>query len=163
MSVASFHLGTATVRGSGTFVVRWGRRSAARLLARLLRLPGEGHAVPVRVEVERAGDHEVWRRCFAGRSHVTRQLRRGRIHTERIGALQIRYHVRTSPTEVRYVQERASLGVPGFAVPLPRRLSPRISASAEGSGGDRFFVAVTVRAPFVGSLLSYAGYVTEEG
>src|SRR6266545_701445 len=102
MSAATFHLGAETVRGSGTFAVRWGQRSRARMLARFLRLPREGPAVPVRVEIERMGDQEVWRRWFAGRPYITRQTRRGPIRIERIG-------------------------------------------------------------PLVGPLLSYAGYVTEEG
>jgi hypothetical protein len=163
VSAATFHQGTATVRGAGTFAVCWGQRLPARLLARLLRLPREGPAVPVRVEIERMGDREVWRRWFAGRPYVTRQSRRGRIRIERIGALEIRYRLRAWRNEVLYAQERACLRVGWLAVPLSRRLAPTVSAWAAGPEGDRFFVAVTVLAPVIGPLLSYAGYVTEEG
>jgi hypothetical protein len=163
VSAATFHLGAETVRGSGTFAVRWGQLSLARILARCLRLPREGPAVSVRVEIERIGDREVWRRWFAGRPYVTRQSRRGRIRIERIGALEIRYRLRATRHEVRYVQEGACVRVGRLAVPLPRCLSPMVSAWAAGPEGDRFFVAVTVRAPLVGPLLSYAGYVIEEG
>jgi hypothetical protein len=163
VSAATFHLGAETVRGSGTFAVCWGQPSLARILARFLRLPAEGPAVPVRVEVERMGDREVWRRWFAGRPYVTRQTRRGRIRIERIGALEVRYRLWASRNEVCYAQERACLRVGRLAVPLPRCLSPTVSASAAGPDGDLFFVAVTVCAPLVGPLLSYAGYVTEEG
>jgi Domain of unknown function (DUF4166) len=89
VSATTFHLGAETVRGSGTFAVYWGQRFLARMLARCLRLPREGPAVPVRVEIERMGDHEVWRRWFAGRPYVTRQSRRGRIRIERIGVLEL--------------------------------------------------------------------------
>lgn len=163
MSAVTFHLGAETVRGSGTFAVRWGQRSLARMLAHVLRLPREGPAVPVRVEIERMGDREVWRRWFAGRPYVTRQSRRGRIGIERIGALEIRYRLRASSHEVRYVQEAVSIRVSRLAVPLPRCLSPVVTAWAAGPAGDRFFVAVSVCAPLVGPLLSYAGYVIEEG
>ena len=163
MSAATFHLGAETVRGSGTFAVCWGQPSLARILARLLRLPREGPAVPVRVEIERIGDREVWRRWFAGRAYVTRQTRRGPIRIERIGALEIRYHVRAFRNEVWFAQERACLRVGRLAVRLPRCLAPMVSAWAAGPGGDLFFVIVTVCAPLVGPLLSYAGYVIEEG
>lgn len=163
MSAATFHLGAETVRGSGTLSVRWGQLPPARILARVLRLPPEGPAVPVRVEIERMGDQEVWRRWFAGRPYVTRQSRRGRVRIERIGALEIRYRLLASPSEVRYVQEGACLRMGRLAIPLPQRLSPIVSAEAAGPEEDRFFVAVMVRAPLVGSLLSYSGCVIEEG
>jgi hypothetical protein len=163
VSATTFHLGAETVRGSGTFAVRWGRAFPARILARLLRLPREGPTVPVRVEIERMGDREVWRRWFAGRPYVTRQSRRGPIRIERIGALEIRYRLQATRHEVRHVQERACVRVGRLAVPLPRHLSPMVTAWAAGQEGDRFFVAVRVRAPLVGPLLSYAGYVIEEG
>jgi Domain of unknown function (DUF4166) len=163
VSAVTFHLGAETVRASGMFAVRWGRPSLARILARLLRFPREGPAVPVRVEIERMGDREVWRRWFAGRLYVTRQTRRGRIRIERIAALEIRYRLRASAHEVHYVQEAVSIRAGRLAVPLPRCLPPMVSAWAAGPDGDRFFVAVTVRAPLVGPLLSYAGYVIEEG
>jgi hypothetical protein len=115
------------------------------------------------VEIERMGDREVWRRWFAGRPYITRQTRRGPIRIERIGALQIRYRLRALQNEVRYTQQGACLQVGRLAVPLPRCLSPMVSAWAAGPDGDRFFVAVSVCAPLVGPLLSYAGYVTEEG
>jgi hypothetical protein len=163
VSATTFHLGAETVRGSGTFAVRWGQRSLARILARVLRLPREGPAVPVRVEIDRMGDQEVWRRWFAGRPYVTRQSRRGRIRIERIGALEIRYRLRAARHEVGYTQQGACLRVGRLAVSLPRCLSPTVSAWAAGPDGDGFFVAVSVCAPLVGPLLSYAGYVIEEG
>jgi hypothetical protein len=163
VSAATFHLTDETVRACGTFAVRWGRASPARVLARCLRLPREGPAVPVRVEIERMGDREVWRRWFAGRPYVTRQYRRGPIRIERIGALEIRYRLRASAHEVRYAQEAVSIRAGRLAVPLPGCLAPVVTAWAAGPEGDRFFVAVSVCAPLVGPLLSYAGYVTEEG
>jgi Domain of unknown function (DUF4166) len=163
VSAATFHLGAKTVHGSGTFAVRWGQRSLARILARLLRLPREGPAVPVRVEIERMGDREVWRRWFADRPYVTRQSRRGPIRIERIGALEIHYRLRSTRHEVRYVQERACVRMGRLAVPLLPHLSPMVTAWAAGPEGDRFFVAVSVRAPLVGPLLSYAGYMIQEG
>jgi hypothetical protein len=60
-------------RGEGTFAVRRGEGRFSRVVARLMRLPRSGEAVPLLLSVEPHGGGERWRRNFAGREFVTEQ------------------------------------------------------------------------------------------
>lgn len=163
MSVATFHLGEGPASGEGRFVVRRGRRPLARLAALALGLPAAGSEVPVRVRVEREVHREVWRRWFGGRLYRTEQRRAGARRIERIGILEISYRLLVTDDSVLYAQEGASLRVGRMLLRLPRWMAPRVSALAVGAMDvDGFFITVSIRAPLVGPLLAYAGYVDEE-
>ena len=57
----------------GIATVERGNGLLARLVAALFGFPQAGREVPVRVEFERRGSREIWRRSFAGRSFASVQ------------------------------------------------------------------------------------------
>lgn len=162
MSAVTFHLAETSVRGSGTFVVKRGRGLLPGLLAAVLHLPPTGIA-RVRIEIDRRGDREMWRRWFGETPYSTEQIRRGRQRIERVGRLELRYRLAASARAIRYVHERTALRLGHLTIPLAPWLSPKVTARAWNSRREGFFVAVSVWAPVAGPLLSYAGYLEEEG
>ena len=157
-----FHLGEASVTGTGRFEVRRGRRRLARLAATLLHLPEQGRNVPVRAAIERNGAREVWTRTFGSRTYTSRHERHGTRVLERLGPLELRFRVSADGDCVRFQQEGVGVRAAGLRVGLPARLGPRVRAYAEGRGQRPFFVRVEVSAPLAGDLLSYWGRLTEE-
>jgi hypothetical protein len=154
-------------RGAGTFAVRRGAGRAARMLARLLRLPERGETVPLRLSVEPlGGGGERWRRNFAGREFVTEQREHaGGLLAERAGCFELLFRLSAEGGALVYRREGAAARVGRVRLRLPRPLAPRVEASeraAEGGGGVR--VSVRVDAPLVGLIIEYEGLVTvEEG
>lgn len=140
----------------------WGLGSAARLTAAALGLPKEGRT-PVKIQIVRpSSDIEEWRRWFGERLYVSRQRRVGMGRHERWGPVEIRYRVELDGSRVAYVQESSWLRLRRLTIRLPRWLSPAVSAHAEQCDAVRFFVAVGFCLPFVGRVLHYQGYITEE-
>ncbi|HEX2772370.1 MAG TPA: DUF4166 domain-containing protein [Micromonosporaceae bacterium] len=156
-----FHLGPASVRGAGSFDVRRARTRFARSVCALLRVPVEGSGVPVRIEIEREGDRELWTRRFGGRRYVTRQVRGSGSRTERIGPLELRFRVVATDATVSFEPESSALRVGPLGLRLPAPLAPRVHAHAESRGEAAFFVRVEVNAPARVPLFCYSGMVTE--
>jgi Domain of unknown function (DUF4166) len=159
--VFRFHLGEESVRGVGSFEVRRGPGRVARLLCALLRAPRSGSAVPVRVEVLRLPDGEVWTRDIGGRTYVSRQVRRSRLVQERVGLLELDFLIAVDEDGLGYEQARAAVRVGRLRLPIPRRVAPSVRARVRARGERAFFVRVDAYAPGTLPLFSYYG--VEEG
>ena len=159
--VFRFHLGEASVRGIGSFEVRRGQSRWARILSALLRVPQAGSAVPVRVDIRRHGDREVWTRQLGRRVFVSRQRRLAGFVRERIGPLELQFRVAAETDGVAYAQEKAALCLGPLRLGLPRHLAPQVHARAVARGARAFDVRVDVCAPQAEPLFSYWGTVEE--
>ncbi|HEX7955836.1 MAG TPA: DUF4166 domain-containing protein, partial [Pyrinomonadaceae bacterium] len=152
-------------RGAGVFAVRRGAGRAARLLARLLRLPPGGEAVPLLLSVEPLeGGGERWRRNFAGRDFVTEQREHaGALLAERVGPFELLFRLSAAGGALAYRQEGAFVRAGRVRVRLPRRLAPRVEAwERAGARGGGVRVLVRVGAPLVGLVIEYEGIVNVE-
>jgi hypothetical protein len=158
--VQRLHAVSACARG--LFCVRRGRGFAARLLATLLGMPKATEGAPVSLAIERAGDFERWIRTFSDRALCTSQWRSGDLLVESMGLVQCWFRLRAADGALIFDQVRATLGVRGFAVPLPRWLAPRIEGHA-GPEPEAVRVSVRVHAPLIGLVIAYEGSVTPEG
>lgn len=157
--VRTFH---ARAHSSGTFVVRRGAGRVARLIARRLRLPEAGDAVPLRLTVTPHDGGERWHRSFAGNDFVTEQREHaGSLLAERTGPFELLFRLTAEGGALTYSQEGAFLRVRSLRVRLPRLLAPRVEARERAEGrGVR--VSVRVTAPLGGPLIEYEGRVTWE-
>ena len=158
--VRRFHLCKS---GAGTFAVRRGEGRIARIVARLLRLPRGGEAVPLLLSVEPHGGGERWRRTFAGKDFVTEQNEHAaRLLAERTGPFELLFRLNVEGGALAYRHAGAALRAGRLRLNLPRILAPRVEAweRADECGGVR--VSVCVTAPLVGLLIRYEGLVTTE-
>ena len=158
------HLGLETVHATGIFTVRHGTRSVARLLAVILCLPMAGEDVPVRLVVTPHRHGERWQRTFAERSLMSEQyVGPGDCLVERFGLLDIWFRLAVVDGTLCFRQESVGLSCGALRVPLPRWLSPQITAREWAMPGQaRVQVAVSVSVPLVGLLLAYTGSIMTE-
>src|SRR5262249_44849423 len=158
------HVGLETVQATGMFTVRHGTRPVARLLAALLRLPMAGEEVPVRLVVTPHRHGERWQRTFAERSLVSEQYAGpGGCLGERFGLLDIWLRLAVVDSTLCFHQRSVGLSYGALRVPLPRWLSPQISAREWAVPGQAHVqVAVSVRVPLAGLLLAYTGSIATE-
>ncbi len=143
------------LRASGVFRVHRGNRSFARFLARIARLPQAGEEVEVSLVVTPDRNGETWKRRFGTDEFVTRQWEENGLLTERAGVLELRFRLAVSDGRLTFQQEEARLRVVGARIPLPRWLSPQVSACAWEN--ERMQVSVEVTFPGVGLLCRYEG------
>lgn len=159
LPVQRVHGGGVVARG--VFAVRRGAGVLARILGAVLGLPPAGDATPITLEVERNRDVERWRRRFGERVLVTTQWADRGLLVENMGLVQCWFRLRAEAGALVFEQVRATVGLRGFALPLPRFLSPRVVGRAD-PGGAHAQVDVRIHAPVVGLLVSYEGAVTPE-
>lgn len=82
---------------------------------------------------------------------------------ERFGLLDVRFHLVVVDRMLCFRQQSVGLSVGALRVPLPRWLSPQITARAWAVPGQgRVHMAVSVCVPLVGLLLAYAGSIAIE-
>jgi hypothetical protein len=156
-----FHLGEASACGIGSFEVERGSARLARLLCALLRAPLSGSALPVRVDVLRRPDGEVWTRVIGNRTYVSRQVRRSRLVQERIGPLELDFLITVDDHGLAYEQLRAIVRLGRLRLPIPRRVAPSVRARVQPRGERGFFVRVEACGPGALRLFSYSGIVEE--
>jgi hypothetical protein len=163
-SVQHWHDAAHQVLGTGLFIVRHGQGRLARFLAWLLRLPTSGEALATRLVIVRQAWGETWSRTFAGQALITVQYQyRADLLAERLGCLEFWFRLRVIEQALDF-WHAGTAGVLGpIRVPLPRWLSPRITAR-EGAGlaAGSLQVAVRVILPFVGLLMAYEGCLKRE-
>lgn len=177
------HATTEDVAGTGTFDLVPARSGLGLGLARLVGLPGAAGKVPATLVIHRTADPPVerWSRSFGGEPLRSTMCAEGDRLVEDVGRLQLVY----VPTgvdgrlEFRHVRTRLRLGIPRsrrrgrppplafltrlaeLRAPVPRWFAPRVTASVGATpAGDQLDVAVTIRAPLVGVLLTYTGRLT---
>jgi hypothetical protein len=139
--------GRASTQGAQTLV--------ARLTAAVIGFPGAQQDAPVEVDIEAGPNRSVWRRTI-GRDRFRSVLsaRPGGV-SERFGALT--FDLRLTPAPDRLVYEVAGwrLG----PLPLPRWLAPVTHTYEAVDDRGRFTFDVEVRAPLIGRLVRYRGWL----
>jgi hypothetical protein len=157
------HVTTAPIRARGRFRFARGGGPLARLLAAVLRLPPDGAAVETRLFVTAGGDVERWHRTFGDRPLNTSQYQAGAAElAERIGLLELRYHLEAAEGSLVFRQVGASILVGPARMRLPAAWSPNVQAREDPAGPHRISVHVRVTLPLTGALLSYDGDVELE-
>ena len=163
-SVRQWHDTAHLVQGTGLFTVRHGQGGLARFLAWLLRLPTSGEALATHLVIVRHAWGETWSRTFAGKALITVQYQyRTDLLAERLGCLEFWFRLRVIEHMLDF-WHAGSAGVLGpMRVPLPRWLSPRITAREwAGLEAGSLQVAVRVSLPFIGLLMAYEGCLKRE-
>lgn len=143
---------------AGRCDVRTGKNPLCRLIARLFGFPGAGDDLPVRVEMRRSSQAEVWTRHM-GPDRFESSLAQGRgrysgLLTEQFGvfkfSLELIGDVHGLTMELRGVRYRA--------IPLPRWFWPRAEAREFAADG-RFHFDVRIELPLLGLMTHYAGWL----
>jgi hypothetical protein len=139
--------------------VCWGTRAPARWAARLCGLPRPGADVAVELDVDADVRGETWRRTFGGRPFATRQWSAdGRHLLERFGPLELRFVLRADDGGLRFEPRGTAVRLLGLRLALPAALGPRVDACVRAVGA-RLQVEVELRAPLLGRLCRYAGWL----
>ncbi|AXB78572.1 DUF4166 domain-containing protein [Novosphingobium sp. P6W] len=128
------------------------RNPIARLLCRMMKLPAQGHGVPVSVVFERLAHGERWRRIFAGRSYRSDLTVRDGLMVERMG-------LATNIFRVSYGGGQIMLDLVAFrflGLSLPSWLRPRCRATEREQDG-RYVFDVPVSLPLLGPIIHYTG------
>lgn len=147
------------LKANGRFEITHGANLAARLLAKLARLPAAGADVPVTLEViAQAEGAEVWQRNFGGKPLVTQQTAWAGGLVESFGLLWLLFDLRVADGALHYRQNRAWLSLGSVRVPVPRWCAPCIAAR-EWATTTGTQVIVEVSLPLVGALVTYRGAI----
>ena len=164
-AVQHWHDAAHQVQGTGVFTIRHGQGSLARFLAWLLHLPTSGETLATRLVIVRHAWGETWSRTFAGRALVTIQYQHGaELLAERLGWLEFWFRLRVIEHALDFWHVGTAGVIGPMRVPLPRWLSPRITARAwAGLEEGSLQVAVRVSLPFLGLLMAYEGCLKREG
>lgn len=140
--------------------VRRGANLLARLAAEIIGLPRSAARTPVAVEIERRGEVEIWRRRFgrAAFRSVVGKGAPGRVE-ERWGPLR---------AEIEFRLEGGALvwevtGARFLGVRLPSRLAPSGAFRESADDKGRFAFHVDIRAPLVGRIALYRGWLRPAG
>jgi hypothetical protein len=98
---------------------------------------------------------ETWARRFGDDLLVSRQWEERGLLVERFGSLELLFRLLASEGRLLFQQEGARLSLAWARVPLPRWLSPQVSARAWEQG--RMHVSVEVRCAGLGLICHYEG------
>jgi hypothetical protein len=126
-----------------------------------MKLPRSGANTPVTLSVSRERDHLVWRRWFGDTQLITDQHAHNGLLVERFGLLELRFRLVITATGFECVQQRAALALGRLRVPIPTVLAPVAHGVVRGMV-DGVAIAVGVRVPWIGPLLTYRGVMHAE-
>jgi hypothetical protein len=160
-TLARLHGGSQRTIATGRFRIEHGKRAGIGWLARVLRLPKESADVATKLVIERTDALEMWHRSFdeAELSTTQRAVSDGSL-AERFGPMELVFRIAVLDGSLLYEQVAARIRVGIVNVPLPRVLSPRVSArEMVDPETGRIHVAVSVDAPLLGRLIDYSGRV----
>jgi hypothetical protein len=126
----------------------------------LIGFPGAGDAIPVVVEMRRAGNAEVWIRDFGGKRFRSEMRLAGApgsgLITERFGPFRFAIPLSTSSSALGFPVEHGWF----MGLRLPRFLLPTSETfEFEEAGAFRFDVSLSL--PFLGKLVRYSGTLSE--
>ena len=134
-------------------------RGVARGVGWILGLPPAGEEVAVRLQVEREGAREVWRRDFGGHEMMTVQsLGPAGELVEGFGPVDVHLRLEVDGGGIRYRQVGWRLRLGRWRIPLPGWLMPRVEVSERVCGEtDRLEVLVVLSHALMGLLVRYEG------
>ncbi|MEP7042786.1 MAG: DUF4166 domain-containing protein [Dokdonella sp.] len=157
ISVRALHGDRAHLDARGRVEVRGDTRWLSRRLRKMLKMPEPIADAPLRVEISRDGNKEVWTRHFPDaclESHLSPSPRWPNAFAERLGGARLTFGFGVEQGQLRWVTRSVRL----LGMPLPLRWFEGIDARcSERDGRYRFDIAV--RLPLVGLLVAYAGWL----
>lgn len=136
------------LRARGEVDVRWGPGRAGRLVARALRMPPEGAAIPITMEMRADGDRVLLVRTFGAARHYpsTQAMVDGAVR-EWAGPAAFDFRLEASAERLVYRTVRARLfGVPAPGIAVTAVVEPR---------GEGWRTRVTVETRLLGQILEY--------
>ena len=163
-AVQAFHRSDAPAVWAGRATIEGASGVMARIVARVIGLPGSGTDVPVTVIRERAKPLidtpavpvETWTRTFDGHSFVSRIAAQANgTTTERFGAITFKLGLQAENGRLHYPVTGWRIG----AVPLPRSWAPRSDAHEWEDEQGRFNFDVRLSHPLLGLLAHYKGWL----
>lgn len=160
-SIRAMHVSPSGLTAKGEAVVVRGRNPLASWAADIMRFPKPGGSIPVRVVFEATAQGEIWRRDFGGRRFATVQTEgHGSsqfLIDERFGAISVALACVVENRRLRLIVRHWSL----FGLPMPRFLAPGGEAFEYEQDG-RFHFDVELKAPLLGRLVRYRGWLVPE-
>lgn len=157
--VKACHEAVPDLFAGGCFTVEHASSFVAKLVIAMAALPPAGDDIALRLDVKSADDHQIWTRHFGDFSMTTRQylLADGRM-VERRGVVELLFRVSVEDGALIYRPDGVRLWL-GFPIPIPPWLGPRVAGRA-WCEGDSMRVKIEVRAPLLGTIVTYGGVVT---
>lgn len=140
---------------AGRAKVERGEGRLSRLVGAMAGFPPANDDVDLRVDFERRGDVEIWRRDFGG--HVFRSTQR----TGRERRLVERFGPAAFPMAMTWDGKRLHLRLRGwrlFGLPMPAWTAP-VSTAWEAVEDDRFRFFVEISHPMTGLIVRYQGWL----
>ena len=160
-SIQRAHVSSGQLLATGEFAVRNGSNPAAKLIARIARLPRPGLRIPTRLEIQPFEGGERWTRSFGERRVMTTQrFVSAGLLAERIGRLEFIFELKVDRGSIGYRQAAAAFHLGRWRVSMPSWCMPRVAATeTPDESADQVRVRVAVHLPLVGMLLSYDGWM----
>jgi hypothetical protein len=142
---------------AGTIKVEHGAGRLRGLAAFLLRLPGAGGAVSLRLQVIPHDGKELWIRHFGRQCVNTLQWQEGACLVEKAGPIQLVFRLAADADGLTFhLLHNKTLGMR-----LPAGLSMRVDAHARGME-DRWRIEVVISAPQLGMIAAYRGEIVPQ-
>lgn len=151
----SFHAAQGQHRFEGRYSAQGPTTLPAKLLARLMSLPGSVEDQAFSFELSADEQQEAWQRHFAGKTMRSCMRLQGDELVEQLGPA--RFHFALAVQEGELVMLLQSVSVLGL-LRLPRFLFPAIVARETTSPG-RLHFHVEARMPWLGLLAAYRGHL----
>lgn len=155
--VRLLHKEGALVVARGRTDVRGGHRRLPCALRACLNMPAPVADAPLEVEIRRKGQEETWTRRFPDallQSRLKPSSRWPDAFEEQLGAARITFTFAIKDGQLRWVTREVRL----LALRLPLRWFHGIDARCSEREG-RYRFDISVRLPFVGLLVAYAGWL----
>lgn len=153
--VQRMHAEGRVIQASGCANVDGDTHLAARLLRRLLSLPGPGADQPIALTIERDGLHERWSRQFArGFMRSTLRAGAGQQLLERLGPVTLHFSLRREDDAIDWQLGRVSF----LGLPVPRALCGNVF-SRSGMRDGCYAFDIDARLPVIGRLVAYRGWL----
>ncbi len=160
--VRRLHAAGSHVYAHGHLCITGAMTSAARTIARALRLPRASAAAATTLAIVREGDGERWVRRFERRRLDTRQSADAGALLERYGVLEFRFALERRDGGLWYRQIGVSVAAGSLRVPMPRALAPVVLACEQPADHGRVSVDVRISLPWAGPVCRYRGEMTIE-
>lgn len=136
-----------------------GRNPLAKLVAAIFGFPPEANDVDVTVTLTPQGSGELWERNFGGRHFKSAQYegagKYNNLLIERFGPVAVALALDVKGEELFLVPRNWSF----LGIPLPKFLLPS-GDSFESQKDGKFWFDVAIKAPIVGLIVAYRGYLT---
>lgn len=152
--VRELHDVARATRWAGRADVERSDSLAGRLVVAFAGLPAAGRDQPLTVTFAPAGGQEIWTRTFSGRVFRSVQGENWGRLWEQVGPARLTFDVLVGPEGLSL--RIGSLRVLG--VPVPARLLPT-AETREWEDGGRYHFSVVARAPLIGLLVRYQGWL----